>query len=83
MTAPLSYSLVTGKEIEFEKVSLIDTCQILGLLVNTLAANQKYFFLNRDNLRIAIEIQLFEKEKKLSEVFAAFWKLILNFELYE
>ena len=79
MTAPLSYSLVTGKEIEFEKVSLIDTCQILGLLVNTLAANQKYFFLNRDNLRIAIEIQLFEKEKKLSEVFAAFWKLILNF----
>ena len=83
MTAPLSYSLVTGKEIEFEKVSLIDTCQILGLLVNTLAAIQKYFFLNRDNLRIAIEIQLFEKEKKLSEVFAAFWKLILNFELYE
>ena len=83
MTAPLSYSLVTGKEIEFEKVSLIDTCQILGLLVNTLAANQKYFFLNRDNLRIAIEIQLFEKEKKLSEVFAAFWKLILNFELFE
>ena len=83
MTAPLSYSLVTGKEIEFEKVSLIDTCQILDLLVNTLAANQKYFFLNRDNLRIAIEIQLFEKEKKLSEVFAAFWKLILNFELYE
>ena len=83
MTAPLSYSLVTGKEIEFEKVSLIDTCQILGLLVNTLAAIQKYFFLNRDNLRIAIEIQLFEKEKKLSEVFAAFWKLILNFELFE
>ena len=83
MTAPLSYSLVTGKKIEFEKVSLIDTCQILGLLVNTLAANQKYFFLNRDNLRIAIEIQLFEKEKKLSEVFAAFWKLILNFELFE
>ena len=83
MTAPLSYSLVTGKEIEFEKVSLIDTCQILDLLVNTLAANQKYFFLNRDNLRIAIEIQLFEKEKKLSEVFAAFWKLILNFELFE
>ena len=83
MTAPLSYSLVTGKEIEFEKVFLIDTCQILGLLVNTLAANQKYFFLNRDNLRIAIEIQLFEKEKKLSEVFAAFWKLILNFELFE
>ena len=83
MTAPLSDSLVTGKEIEFEKVSLIDTCQILGLLVNTLAANQKYFFLNRDNLRIAIEIQLFEKEKKLSEVFAAFWKLILNFELFE
>ena len=83
MTAPLSYSLVTGKEIEFEKVSFIDTCQILCLLVNTLAANQKYFFLNRDNLRIAIEIQLFEKEKKLSEVFAAFWKLILNFELFE
>ena len=60
MTGPLSNSLVTGKEIDFEKVSLI----VMSNLVNTLAADEIHPVLNRDNLRIPIQIQLSEKEQK-------------------
>ena len=38
--------------------SLLLTCQFLGVLVNTLAANEKYTGLNRDNLEIPIQMQL-------------------------
>ena len=62
MTGPLSNSLVTGKEIELEKVSLI----VMSNLVNTLAADEIHPVLNRDNLRIPIQIQLSEKEQKFS-----------------
>ena len=62
MTGPLSNSLVTGKEIDFEKVSLI----VMSNLVNTLAADEIHPVLNRDNLRIPIQIQLSEKEQKFS-----------------
>ena len=60
MTGPLSNSLVTGKEIELEKVSLT----VMSNLVNTLAADEIHPVLNRDNLRIPIQIQLSEKEQK-------------------
>ena len=62
MTGPLSNSLVTGKEIELEKVSLT----VMSNLVNTLAADEIHPVLNRDNLRIPIQIQLSEKEQKFS-----------------
>ena len=45
------------------KKSLLLTCQILGLLVNTLAADQKYRAVNRDNLTIPIQTQLSQKQK--------------------
>ena len=70
-TAPLSYSLVTGKKAE--KVSLIEI-QNLGLLFNTLATNDKYPVLNRDHLTIPIQIQLSQKQKTFSDCFAAFLK---------
>ena len=62
------------------KKSLLLTCKILGLLVNTLAANEKYPVLNRDNLAIPIQMQLSQKQKTFSRFFAAFLKfrLILN-----
>ena len=59
------------------------TCKILGLLVNTLASDEKYLILNRDNLIIPIQVQLSEKQKKFSEFFAAFFKSILHFERFE
>ena len=38
------------------KKSLLFTCQILRLLVNTLAADETYPVLNRDNLTIPIQM---------------------------
>ena len=65
------------------KKSLLLTCQILGLLVNTLAAYEKYPVLNRDNLTIPIQMQLSQKQKTFSEFFAAFLKFTVNFEYFE
>ena len=64
------------------KKSLLLTCQILGLPVNTLAADEKYPVLNRDNLTIPIQMQLSQKQKTFSEFFAAFLKSRLNFKYF-
>ena len=57
------------------KKSLLLTCQIFGLLVNALAADEKYRVPNREFLMIPIQMQLLRKEKKFSEFFAAFFNL--------
>ena len=54
------------------KKSLLLTYQILGPIVNTLAADEKYPVLNRDNLTIPIEMQLSQKQKAFSQFFAEF-----------
>ena len=64
------------------KESLLLTCPILGLLVNTLATDEKYPVLNRDNLTIPIQMQLSQKQKTFSEFFAAFLKSRLNFKYF-
>ena len=64
------------------KKSLLLTCQILGLLVNTLATDEKYPVLNRDNLTIPIQMQLSEKQKTFSIIFTAFLKCRLNFQYF-
>ena len=65
------------------KKSLLLKCQILGLRVNTLAANEKYPVLNRDNLTISIQIAIISETKNLFLIFAAFLKPGLNFEYFE
>ena len=65
------------------KKSLWLTCIFLGLLVNTLAADEKYPVLNRDNLTIPIQMQLSQKQKTFSQFFAAFLKSSLNFKHFE
>ena len=65
------------------KTSLLLTCQILGLLVNTLAADEKYPVLNRDNLTIPIQKQLSRKQKTFSQFFVAFLKSTINFKYFE
>ena len=45
------------------KMSLLLTCQTLGLLVKILAADEKYPVLNRDNLMRPIQMQLSQKQK--------------------
>ena len=55
-----------AKKLCLEK-SLLLTCQFLGVLVNTLAADEKYPGLNRDNLEIPIQMQFSQKQKTFSE----------------
>ena len=65
------------------KKCLLLTWQILVPLVDTLAADEKYPVLNRDNLTIPIQMQLSQKQKTFSQFFAAFLKSTLNFEHFE
>ena len=65
------------------KKSLFLTCQILGLLVNTLATDEKYPVLNRDNLTIPIQMQLSQKQKTISDFFAKCLKSRLNFKHFD
>ena len=65
------------------KKSLLLTCQNLGLLVNTLAADEKYPPLNRDNLTLPIQMQLSQKQKISSQFVTAFLKSRLNFKYFE
>ena len=65
------------------KKCLLLKCQILGLLVNTLATDEKYPVLNRDNLTIPIQMHLSEKQKTFSEFPAAFLKSRLDFKHFE
>ena len=65
------------------KKYLLVTCKIFGLLVNALAADEKYLVLHRDNLTIPIQMQLSKKEKTFSQFFPAFFKSGLNFKHFE
>ena len=79
---PLSYSLINVKVIEFEK-SLLVTCKVLRLFVNTPTADDKYSFLNRGTLTQPIQMHLSEKQKGFSQLFCAIFKSTLNFEHFE
>ena len=54
--------------------------KIPGLFVNILTLDDKHYLLNRDNLTQPIQMQLSKKQKKISEIFFAFLKSILNFK---
>ena len=62
------------------KNSLFLRGHMLGLLVNTLAADDKYPVLNRGNFTIPIQIQLWQKHKTFVNFLLHFWNLakILN-----
>ena len=63
------------------KQSLLLTCQILGLLVNTLASDEIYPVLNREKL--PIKMQLSQKQITFSQFCATFLKSTFNFEYFE
>ena len=65
------------------KKSLLLTCKILGLLVNTLIADEKYPVLTGDNLKIPIKMQLSYKQKNFSRFFAIFLTSRLKFKRFE
>ena len=55
----------------------------LGNLVNTLAADEKYYGLNTENLTIPIQMQLSQKQKTFSQLSATFSKYSLNFKHFK
>ena len=63
--------------------SLLLTCKILGLLVNTLIADEKYPVLNGDNLKIPIKMQLSYKQKNFSRFFTIVLTSRLKFKRFE
>ena len=65
------------------KKSLLLTCQILVLLVNTLDVDERYPVLNRDNLTIPIQMQLSLRQETLSQFFSASLKFTLRFQYFE
>ena len=65
------------------KKSLLLTCKILGLLVNTLAADERYPVLNRHSLTIPIQMQLSQKSKNFSQFFSEFLKSRINLKYFE
>ena len=56
------YHFITLAKIELENVRP-SLSEILGVFVNTLTANDKYYLHNRKNLRKPIQLQLPTKEK--------------------
>ena len=66
-------------QLSWKKSPLL-TCQILGLLVNTLAVDEKCSVLNRDNFTIPIQMKLSQKQKNFVHFLLHFWNLdyILN-----
>ena len=65
------------------KKYLFLTCQILGLLVNILAADGKYPLVKRDNLTMPIQMHLRRKRNNFSQFFTAFLKCSWNFEHFD
>ena len=65
------------------KKSMFLTGQIVGLLVNTLLADEMYTVLNGDNLTIPIQMQLSQKHKTFCQFFTAFLKSSWNFEHFD
>ena len=58
-------------------------CNILGLFVNPLTADDKYSLLNRGNLMHHFQMQLSQKLETFSEFLFAFPKFIFNFEHFQ
>ena len=55
-------------------------CKVLRMFVHILTTDDKYYLLNRENLRQPIQIQLYWKEKTFSQLDPAFSKAMLNFQ---
>ena len=53
------------------------------MFLNTLTADAKYSLLSRDNLREPIQMQLSQKQERISERVSAFLKARLNFENFQ
>ena len=53
------------------------------MFVNILTADDKYYLLNRNNLRQPIQMQLSQKKETFPELISSFLKTVLNFEHFQ
>ena len=58
-------------------------CKILGLFVNTLTDDKKYYLLYRDNLMQQVQILLSQKPKTFSKLSAEILKPPLNYAHFQ
>ena len=58
-------------------------CKILGLFVSTLTDDEKYSFLDRDNLTQPIQILLSQKQNTFSQLSSKILKSALNFAHFQ
>ena len=67
-----------------QKKSLLMTCKVLKLFVNTLTAHDKYYLRNRNNLMEPVKKQLSQTQETFSNFFFffSFFKFTLNFESF-
>ena len=72
--------LIDHWKVNWVRKSLCYSHAILWLLLNKLSADEKYPLLNRDNLKIPIQMQLSQTHKTFSQFFAEFLKSIKNFQ---
>ena len=69
---PIHWSLPSELSL---KMGPLLTCQILGLLLNTLAADEKFPIFKRNNMTIPIQIQLSQKKKTFLNFLFRFWNV--------
>ena len=79
--APLSYLLITNKDIQFEKLTLSDRQNVMT--VNSFTAHDKYSALSTDNSTQPIWVILSQKRKTFSQFFFPVLKSRLNFQHFE
>ena len=65
------------------KISLLVICEILGVFVNTLTADDKYNLGNCANLQFPITMQLSKKLKTFSQFFVPYLEFTSNFKHFE
>ena len=65
------------------KMSPLVLGEILGVFVNTLTADGKYFFQDWQNLQLPIQMQWSEKRKTFSQFFVPFHESPSNFKHFE
>ena len=67
------------RELTWKKSILVKR-NVLRMFVNMLTVDDNYSLLNRDNLRLPIQMELSHKQKRFSEFNGAFLKARLNSE---
>ena len=80
-TLPL-YCFITLAKIKMGNAR-VSVSEILGVFVNTLTSDGKYFLRNRQNLPQSIQLQMSKIQKSFSQFFAQYLKSTSNFEHFE